>query len=196
MAGGAVVGDALDPATQIGPLVGARQRDRVEGYIARGLDEGARLTTGGGRPAGLDQGWFVEPTVLADVGTASVVAQEVIFGPVLTSTPYDGEDEAVRLAIDSAYGLAGTAWRARSGPPTPSTARASPGASAAAPSGSTDTCRTSAPRTGHGVQRPRTGTGPGGTPGVPAVAVGLPAVTSASCSGGRPRPEGRHLLDR
>ncbi|MFE2546922.1 aldehyde dehydrogenase [Actinacidiphila glaucinigra] len=112
MAGGAVVGDALDPATQIGPLVSARQRDRVEGYIARGLDEGARLTTGGGRPAGLDRGWFVEPTVLADVDNASAVAQEEIFGPVLTITSYDGEDEAVRLANDSAYGLAGTVWTA------------------------------------------------------------------------------------
>ncbi|MFF3751451.1 aldehyde dehydrogenase [Streptomyces sp. NPDC002018] len=110
MARGAVVGDALDHATQIGPLVSARQRDRVEGYIRKGLSEGARLTTGGGRPAGLDRGWFVEPTIFADVDNASTVAQEEIFGPVLTITPYEGEDEAVRLANDSAYGLAGTVW--------------------------------------------------------------------------------------
>ncbi|MGW2053794.1 aldehyde dehydrogenase [Streptomyces sp. NPDC001840] len=110
MARGAVVGDALDHATQIGPLVSAEQRDRVEGYIHKGRSEGARLTTGGGRPAGLDRGWFVEPTIFADVETSSTIAQEEIFGPVLTITPYDGEDEAVRLANDSAYGLAGTVW--------------------------------------------------------------------------------------
>ncbi|MDX2815647.1 aldehyde dehydrogenase [Streptomyces sp. NPDC006207] len=112
MAGGAVLGDALDRTTQIGPLVSAGQRDRVEGYIARGLREGARLTTGGGRPADLDRGWFVQPTVFADVDNASVIAQEEIFGPVLSITPYDGEDEAVGLANDSAYGLAGTVWTA------------------------------------------------------------------------------------
>ncbi|MFB7269134.1 aldehyde dehydrogenase [Streptomyces sp. NPDC056244] len=110
MARGAVVGDALDHATQIGPLVSAGQRDRVEGYIRKGRSEGARLTTGGGRPAGLDRGWFVEPTIFADVENSSTIAQEEIFGPVLTITPYDGEDEAVRLANDSAYGLAGTVW--------------------------------------------------------------------------------------
>ncbi|WP_377273265.1 aldehyde dehydrogenase [Peterkaempfera sp. SMS 1(5)a] len=110
MARNAVVGDALDPGTQIGPLVSRRQRDRVLGYIKTGLDEGARLTTGGGPPPGLDRGWFVEPTVFADVDNSSTVAREEIFGPVLTITPYDGEDEAVRLANDSAYGLAGTVW--------------------------------------------------------------------------------------
>ncbi|MFD7876210.1 aldehyde dehydrogenase [Streptomyces sp. NPDC059766] len=106
----AVVGDALDPATQIGPLVSERQRERVLGYVKTGLSEGARLTTGGDRPARFDRGWFVEPTVFADVDNASTIAQEEIFGPVLTITPYDGEDEAVRLANDSAYGLAGTVW--------------------------------------------------------------------------------------
>ncbi|WP_405833116.1 aldehyde dehydrogenase [Streptomyces sp. NBC_01176] len=110
MARDAVVGDALDPGTQIGPLVSPRQRERVLGYVRTGLDEGARLTTGGGRPAGLDRGWFVEPTVFADVENSSTIAQEEIFGPVLTVTPYDGEDEAVRLANESAYGLAGTVW--------------------------------------------------------------------------------------
>lgn len=106
----AVVGDALDPATQVGPLVNARQRERVEGLISKGLGEGARLTTGGGRPPGLENGWFVEPTVFADVDNSSAVAQEEIFGPVLTITPYGDEDEAVHLANDSSYGLAGTVW--------------------------------------------------------------------------------------
>ncbi|MEV7319548.1 aldehyde dehydrogenase [Streptomyces sp. NPDC093970] len=108
----AVVGDALDPGTRIGPLASRRQRERVLGYIRTGRDEGARLTTGGGRPPGLDRGWFVEPTVFADVDNASTIAQEEIFGPVLTVTPYDGEDEAVRLANESLYGLAGTVWTA------------------------------------------------------------------------------------
>ncbi|MFF7474166.1 aldehyde dehydrogenase family protein [Streptomyces sp. NPDC008092] len=110
MAHDAVVGDALDPGTTVGPLVSEHQRERVLGHIKTGLDEGARLTTGGGRPPGLDRGWFVEPTVFADVGNSSTIAQEEIFGPVLTITPYDGEDEAVRLANESAYGLAGTVW--------------------------------------------------------------------------------------
>ncbi|MFF3989945.1 aldehyde dehydrogenase [Streptomyces sp. NPDC001797] len=110
MARDAVVGDALDPATQIGPLVSERRRERVLGHVKTGLDEGARLTTGGRRPPGLDRGWFVEPTVFADVHNSSAIAQEEIFGPVLTVTPYDGEDEAVRLANESAYGLAGTVW--------------------------------------------------------------------------------------
>ncbi|MET8954224.1 aldehyde dehydrogenase [Streptomyces sp. NPDC004393] len=110
LARGAVVGDALDRATQIGPLVSAGQRERVEGYVGKGLVEGARLTTGGGRPAGLERGWFVEPTVFADVDPSSTIAQEEIFGPVLSITPYEGEDEAVRLADATAYGLAGTVW--------------------------------------------------------------------------------------
>ncbi len=110
LAQGAVVGDALDRATQIGPLVSARQRKRVEGYIRQGLVEGARMVTGGGRPAGLESGWFVEPTVFADVDASSTIAREEIFGPVLSIMPYGSEDEAVHLANDSAYGLAGTVW--------------------------------------------------------------------------------------
>jgi acyl-CoA reductase-like NAD-dependent aldehyde dehydrogenase len=106
------VGDALDPATVIGPMVSARQRERVEGYIAKGRAEGARLTTGGGRPAHLERGWFVEPTVFADVDNASVIAQEEIFGPVLCVIPYGDEDDAVRIANDSAFGLGGTVWTA------------------------------------------------------------------------------------
>ena len=91
-------------------MVSARQRDRVESYIAKGLGDGARLTTGGGRPDHLDQGWFVQPTIFADVDNASVIAQEEIFGPVLVIIRYDGDDDAVRLANDSDYGLGGTVW--------------------------------------------------------------------------------------
>ena len=103
-----VVGDPLEPATQMGPLVSARQRDRVESYIAKGLSEGARLTAGGGRPR--DCGWFVEPTVFADVDNAHTIAQEEIFGPVLSVIPYGSEDEAVALANASDFGLGGTVW--------------------------------------------------------------------------------------
>jgi aldehyde dehydrogenase (NAD+) len=104
------VGSSLDPDTRIGPLVSARQRDRVEGHIALGRAAGARLVTGGGRPPGQHTGWFVEPTVFADVDNTTAVGREEIFGPVVTITPYDGLDEAVALANDSDYGLAGTVW--------------------------------------------------------------------------------------
>jgi acyl-CoA reductase-like NAD-dependent aldehyde dehydrogenase len=112
LAGGLAVGDALHPGTQIGPMVSARQRDRVESYIAKGLAEGARITTGGGRPAGLDRGFFVSPTVFADVDNNHTIAQEEIFGPVLAVIPYGDEDEAVRLANDSDFGLGGSVWSA------------------------------------------------------------------------------------
>ncbi|WP_460334384.1 aldehyde dehydrogenase [Actinoallomurus acanthiterrae] len=104
------VGDSLDPETQIGPLVSARQRDRVESYIAKGRSDGARLTAGGGRPVARDRGWFVEPTVFADVDNRATIAQEEIFGPVLTITPYADVDEAVAIANDSDYGLGGSVW--------------------------------------------------------------------------------------
>jgi aldehyde dehydrogenase (NAD+) len=105
------VGDPLDPATQIGPLVASRQRDRVMGFIDRGKDEGARVTTGGGRP---DQakGWFVEPTVFGDVDNKMTIAQEEIFGPVLSVIPYTDEADAIAIANDSVYGLCGTVWGA------------------------------------------------------------------------------------
>ena len=99
------VGDPFDPATQMGPLVAERQRDRVLGYVAKGVEEGARLVTGGGRPAHLDRGWFVEPTVFADVDNSSTIAQEEIFGPVFTVIPVADEQDAVRLANDTIYGL-------------------------------------------------------------------------------------------
>jgi betaine-aldehyde dehydrogenase len=104
------VGDPLDPATAIGPLVAERQRERVEGYIGKGRAEGARLVVGGGRPSGLAHGWFVEPTLFADVDNRMTIAREEIFGPVLAVLPYDGEDEAVRIANDSEYGLSGSVW--------------------------------------------------------------------------------------
>jgi aldehyde dehydrogenase (NAD+) len=109
---GLTVGDALDPATQIGPVASARQRDRVEGYIAKGIGEGARLVTGGGRPKNLDRGWFVEPTLFADVQNESTIAQEEIFGPVLSVISYTDVDDAVRIANRSDFGLGGSVWTA------------------------------------------------------------------------------------
>jgi len=112
LASSLTVGDPLDSSTQLGPLVSARQRDRVESYIAKGLSDGARLTTGGGRPADVGPGWFVEPTVFADVDNAQTIAQEEIFGPVLSVIPYADDDEAVRIANASDYGLGGSVWTA------------------------------------------------------------------------------------
>jgi betaine-aldehyde dehydrogenase len=99
-----------DPAAMIGPLISEKQRERVEGYIKKGVEEGARIVTGGGRPEGLDGGWFVQPTVFADVDNSMTIAQEEIFGPVLAVIPYETEDDAVRIANDSVYGLAGSVW--------------------------------------------------------------------------------------
>ena len=104
------VGDPADPKTVVGPLVAARQRDRVLGYIDAGKKEGARLVVGGGRPAGLPKGWYVEPTLFADVDNGMTIAREEIFGPVLVVIPYEGVDEAVRIANDSEYGLSGSVW--------------------------------------------------------------------------------------
>ena len=112
LASSAVVGDPLEDKTMVGPLVSAGHRDRVEGYIAHGKASGARLTTGGGRPAGQDRGWYLEPTVFADVDSGDLLAREEIFGPVLTITEYSGEDDALRLANDSDSGLAGSVWTA------------------------------------------------------------------------------------
>jgi aldehyde dehydrogenase (NAD+) len=106
------MGDPLDPGTQIGPLVSARQRDRVLAYIDKGKADGARVTTGGDRRGGV--GYFVEPTVFADVANDQTIAREEIFGPVLTVIAYDDEDDAVRIANDSEFGLGGSVWSADS----------------------------------------------------------------------------------
>jgi aldehyde dehydrogenase (NAD+) len=106
------VGDPHDEATQIGPLVSSRQRDRVEGFIASGKAEGARLVCGGERPAGLEHGWFVEPTVFTDVAPSATIAQEEIFGPVVAVIPYRSENEAVAIANNSQYGLNGAVFTA------------------------------------------------------------------------------------
>ncbi len=111
-AGRVAVGDPHDPETLVGPLVAERQRDRVEGYIGLAVEAGATVAAGGGRPADLPRGWYVEPTVLAGVDNTMRVAQEEIFGPVLCLLPYDDEDDAVRIANDSPYGLSGGVWSA------------------------------------------------------------------------------------
>jgi acyl-CoA reductase-like NAD-dependent aldehyde dehydrogenase len=99
------VGDPFDEKTQMGPLAAQRQRDRVEGYIAKGVEEGATLAAGGRRPEHLERGWFIEPTVFGNVDNSSTIAQEEIFGPVLSVIPAADEQDAVRIANDTIYGL-------------------------------------------------------------------------------------------
>ena len=106
------LGDPLDAGSKLGPLVSAPQRQRVEGYIQKGLQEGARLVAGGKRPDGFTRGHYVEPTIFADVQPRMTIAQEEIFGPVLAIMPYDSEDEAIAIANDTMYGLAGGVWSA------------------------------------------------------------------------------------
>ena len=110
MLGAMKVGDPMDESTWIGPLVAERQRDRVEGYIAVGREEGATLAVGGGRPEGITRGWFIEPTLFANVKNEMRIAQEEIFGPVLSVIPYKDYDDAVRIANDSQYGLSGAVY--------------------------------------------------------------------------------------
>ncbi|WAJ44994.1 aldehyde dehydrogenase [Mycobacterium sp. Aquia_216] len=107
------VGDPADPDTQIGPLVAQRQQERVRGYIESGKSEGARLVTGGSEmPDGLDAGWYVRPTLFSDANNDMRIAREEIFGPVLTVISYRDEEEAIRIANDSEYGLAGSVFTA------------------------------------------------------------------------------------
>ena len=105
-------GDPTDPGTVCGPLINARQRDRVESYIAMARDEGGEIVVGGGRPAGHDKGFFIDPTLIVGIGNDSLVAREEIFGPVLVVIPHDGDDDAVAISNDSPYGLSGSVWSA------------------------------------------------------------------------------------
>jgi aldehyde dehydrogenase (NAD+) len=135
------VGDSFDAQTQMGPLVASRQRDRVEGYIAKGVADGFTLATGGGRPKDLERGWFVEPTVFGNVDNSSAIAQEEIFGPVLSVIPAENEEDAIRIANDTIYGLNASVF-------TNDVDRAarSRGSCAPAPSATTPSAPTSASR--------------------------------------------------
>jgi acyl-CoA reductase-like NAD-dependent aldehyde dehydrogenase len=105
-----VVGDPLDAATQVGPLVAERQQRRSLDYIRIGQEEGAKILCGGGRPAGRERGWYVEPTLFGGVDNSMRIAREEIFGPVICLLPYGDEDEAAAIANDSDYGLSGSVW--------------------------------------------------------------------------------------
>ncbi len=106
-----VVGDVKSPSTAVGPVVSKIQFDRVQGYIEAGIAEGAKVVTGGaGRPSGLAKGYFVRPTVFSDVRNDMKIAREEIFGPVLCILPYESEEEAIRIANDTPYGLAAYVW--------------------------------------------------------------------------------------
>jgi acyl-CoA reductase-like NAD-dependent aldehyde dehydrogenase len=107
------VGDPLDASSFVGPVISKAQQDRVQGYIRKGIDEGARLVVGGAEPPpGRPHGFFVQPTIFADVTPGMTIAQEEIFGPVIAIIPYDKEEDAIRIANDSIYGLAGAVWSA------------------------------------------------------------------------------------
>ncbi len=106
-----IPGDPFSRGTRLGPLVSAEQRETVRAYIAKGIEEGARLVTGGLEPPeGLERGYFVRPTVFSNVRSDMTIAQEEIFGPVLVIMPYEDEEDAIRIANDSIYGLAGGVW--------------------------------------------------------------------------------------
>lgn len=110
MADALVVGNPLDEAVEIGPMVSSRQQQRVLNYIEIGRGEGARIVTGGGVPAGCRRGWYVAPTVFANVHNSARIAREEIFGPVLAVIPYESDREAIDIANDSEFGLAGSVW--------------------------------------------------------------------------------------
>jgi aldehyde dehydrogenase (NAD+) len=110
-AAGFTVGPADDEGSRLGPLVSQTQWDRVQGYIQAGIDEGATLVTGGtGKPEGLDAGYYVKPTVFSNVDNSMSIARDEIFGPVLSIIGYDNEEDAIRIANDSDYGLSGGVW--------------------------------------------------------------------------------------
>jgi aldehyde dehydrogenase (NAD+) len=108
--GALAAGDPTDAGTVCGPLVSARQRDRVEGYLASARDDGATFPVGGGRSPRFDRGFFVDPTLVVGLGNDARIAREEVFGPVLVVIPHDGDDDAVRIANDSPYGLSGAVW--------------------------------------------------------------------------------------
>jgi aldehyde dehydrogenase (NAD+) len=111
-ASGLNVGNPLDPAVTCGPMASEQHLNRVLGYIEVGKDSNARMVTGGGRPANQDRGWFVEPTVFADVDNNDRLAREEVFGPVMAVIPFDSDDDAIAIANDSNYGLGGSVWTA------------------------------------------------------------------------------------
>jgi len=104
------VGDPTDPDVQMGPLISAAQRERVQAHVDGAVSDGAKLATGGGRPAGLDVGFYFEPTILTEVEPDSTIAQEEVFGPVLTVLRYRDDEDAVAIANNSRYGLSGAVW--------------------------------------------------------------------------------------
>jgi aldehyde dehydrogenase (NAD+) len=104
------VGDPHDPEVQMGPLITEAHRERVLGFIERAVDQGAKVAFGGGIPEGLTEGWYVEPTLLTNVTSDMEIAQEEVFGPVVAVIAYEDEDDAVRIANDSKYGLAGSVF--------------------------------------------------------------------------------------
>ncbi|MGO4470876.1 aldehyde dehydrogenase [Arthrobacter sp. 2RAF6] len=106
------LGNPLDPSVTMGPMATRTHLERVLGYIEMAKTSNARLITGGSRPAGLDQGWFVQPTVFADVDNSDRLAREEVFGPVMALIPFDDDEDAVRMANDSNYGLGGSVWSA------------------------------------------------------------------------------------
>ncbi len=106
------VGDPTDPDVQMGPLISWEQRNRVEDHVSRALGDGAKLATGGSRPAGLETGFYFEPTILTEVQPDSAIAQEEVFGPVLTVLRYRDDADAVAIANNSQYGLSGAVWGA------------------------------------------------------------------------------------
>ncbi|ANI42098.1 aldehyde dehydrogenase [Mycolicibacterium vaccae] len=108
--GGMKPGDPTNPGTVCGPVISERQRERIQGYLDSAIAEGGRFACGGGRPADRDRGFFIEPTVIAGLDNTAKVAREEIFGPVLTVIAHDGDDDAVRIANDSPYGLSGTVF--------------------------------------------------------------------------------------
>ncbi len=103
-------GDPRDPGTVCGPLISEKQRQRVEGFIRLAVEEGGTIVTGGGRPAEHERGFFVEPTLIAGLDNSARTAREEIFGPVLVIIPHDGDDDAIRIANDSPYGLSGSVY--------------------------------------------------------------------------------------